>query len=202
MGMACRDLCGGAPCEAPGESGGRPRLLLHVCCGPCATVALERLLPDYSVTALWHNPNIQPEQEYDLRLDSALGVAEHFGVDMILARRDESAWLEAVRGLEDEPEGGKRCIECFRYRIARAVDEARSGGFEWVATTLTVGPSKRAEVINQIGREACEAAGLQFLEADFKKQGGFTRSVELSKELDLYRQKYCGCLFGRKPEDA
>jgi epoxyqueuosine reductase len=172
----------------------RPRLLLHVCCGPCATVALERLLPEYEVVALWYNPNIQPAEEHDLRLAGALQVTQHFGVEMALLPRDEADWLEAVRGLEEEPEGGKRCAKCFRHRIARAVREAGEG-FSFVSTTLTVGPSKPAQIINGIGRAACAGTGLQFVEADFKLQNGFARSVELSRSLGIYRQRYCGCAF-------
>ncbi len=180
--------------------GEKPALLLHVCCGPCATAVLERLADSFDVTAFWSNPNIQPQEEHDLRLANLRLVTDRAGVDLIVADRDEDDWLEAVEGYEDEPEGGRRCGVCFDYRLQRAAREASRLGIEHMATTLTVSPHKPAQRIHPIGRRVAAEHGLQFLEEDFKKQGGFQRSIELSKQLGLYRQRYCGCLFSRDPE--
>ncbi len=172
-------------------------LLLHVCCGPCATSVLERLAPRFRVTALWFNPNIQPREEHDRRLDSARKVARSMGVPLVEAHAGSDDWLDRVRGLEGEPEGGARCDVCFRYRLEIVAELAAQLGFDRFASTLTVSPHKAARRVHPIGEELARATELPFLAEDFKKQGGFQRTVELSRELGLYRQMYCGCLFGR-----
>jgi epoxyqueuosine reductase len=176
----------------------RSRLLLHVCCGPCATVALERLLPQYEVTAYWYNPNIAPPEEHDLRLEAARVVAAHAGVELVEAGYDPESWEECVSGLEDAPEGGARCEFCFAHRLANAAQYAQANRFTRLACTLTVGPRKNALLINTLGSALATAQGLRFVEADFRKQGGFLRSVELSRELGIYRQTYCGCAYSRR----
>jgi epoxyqueuosine reductase len=181
-----------------GVSEGKPRLLLHVCCGPCATAVLERLLERFHVTAFWHNPNIQPSGEHDLRLEQARIVARELEVELVVDEGGGEAWEAAVRGLEGEPEGGARCEVCQRVRLEAAAREAASRGIENVATTLTISPHKVPEVVNRAGREAAEALGVCFLEEDFKQGGGFERSSEMGKEMGLSRQKYCGCLFARR----
>lgn len=181
---------------------GKPSLLLHVCCGPCATAVIERLIERFSITAFWHNPNVQPEAEHDRRLEQARIVAREFDVDLIVAGRDEDAWLEAVAGFENEPEGGARCPICFEYRLQRTAREAAQRKISHTATTLSVSPYKPAHTINEIGREVADRFGVQFLSEDFKKRGGFQRSVEWSKQMDLYRQGYCGCLFAKGIADS
>lgn len=182
------------------ELGGRrPALLLHSCCGPCSTAVLETLCARFDVTLFYYNPNIQPEAEYLLRLDNQLRV---------LGARPEAALLgcdygggdfeAAVRGLEGEPEGGARCTACFRLRLERTAREAAERGFEFFCSTLTVSPHKDAGRINGIGRELGERYGVRYLPSDFKKRDGYRRSIELSKELGLYRQNYCGCLYSKQ----
>lgn len=178
----------------------KPQLLLHICCGPCASAVIERLIPQFDVTAFWHNPNIQPKQEHDRRLENARIVTRHFDLDLIVGPRDEGAWLDAVAGLEDEPEGGKRCDVCFNYRLRRTAREAAKRGIDYFTTTLTVSPYKGADRINTIGTRIAQTEPVEFLERNFKKRAGFQRSVELSRQLDLYRQNYCGCLFSRNNE--
>ena len=173
----------------------RPRLVLHVCCGPCATVALERLVERFRVEAYFYNPNLWPRDEYDRRLDAARRVCERFGVPLAVGPEDFDAWREAVRGLEDEPEGGRRCDVCIAMRLRGAAEWAAERGAQWLTTTLTVGPQKRVERIHEVGRKIAEAHGLRWLDETFRKRGGFQRSVEISRELDLYRQDYCGCEF-------
>jgi predicted adenine nucleotide alpha hydrolase (AANH) superfamily ATPase len=161
-------------------------------------VVLERLLPRFDIACLWFNPNIQPAAEHDLRLENAQVVAEHFGVEMMVEPREEEAWLRVVAGHEHAPEGGTRCTLCIASRLQRAAQVAAAGGYEFLATTLTVGPRKPAKVIHPQGQEAAQKAGLQFLAEDFGRAGGFARSVELSRQLGLYRQRYCGCNFARR----
>jgi len=171
------------------------KLLLHICCGPCATHVIELLKKDYDLTCYWYNPNIHPDSEYEIRLEQAKKVCKANNVPLIIADYDKDKWFESVKGYETEPEGGKRCNICFKIRIEKTAQYARLNDYDIIATTLTIGPMKSASRINRIGKKAAWLYDTKFLEADFKKQGGFNHSVKLSKELDLYRQNYCGCLF-------
>lgn len=175
----------------------RPSLLLHSCCGPCSSYVLEYLTRYFDVTVLFYGPNIQPREEYEKRLEHQKKVLEHFGVSYLGCDYSGAAFDEAVRGLESEPEGGARCTACFALRIGETARLAAEHGFEYYCTTLSVSPHKNAERINSIGREMGEKHGVRWLPSDFKKRGGYQRSIELSRELDLYRQDYCGCLYSR-----
>lgn len=182
----------------------KPRLLLHVCCGPCATEALVRLADEYAVTGCFANPNLAPEAEFLLRAAAAeqLAAARHLPFE-VLPRDHETPrhgvlserFKAAVAGLESEPEGGRRCIACFRLRLDIAAERALAHGCTHLATTLTTGPAKPAAVINPLGEAAARAQGLVFVGGDWKERGGFGRSVALARELGLYRQRYCGCEF-------
>ena len=180
----------------------RKKLLLHVCCGPCSTTALERLFPEYDVTVFFFNPNIAPEREYILRRDEAKRCAlEVFGskVGFEEGAFRPDVFLEAVKGYENEPEGGRRCEICFRLRLEETARYARENGYSHFCTTLTVSPHKNALLINRLGEElARNYEGLTYLPSDFKKRNGFGRSVEISKKHELYRQNYCGCVFSMK----
>ncbi|MDO4493090.1 MAG: epoxyqueuosine reductase QueH [Clostridia bacterium] len=180
---------------------GRPRLLLHACCGPCSTACIERLAEHFDVTVFWYDPCIHPEKEYLLRLEHAKKLAEAVGVPLIEAEYDPENYFARVKGLENEPEGGARCTECFRQRLERTAQAAREGGFAWFTTTLTVSPHKDAPRINGLGEEIGKAAGVPFLPSDFKKKNGYLRSIELSKRYGLYRQDYCGCVFSMRPRE-
>ncbi len=180
-----------------GDEQHRASLALHVCCGPCASAVLERLASDWRVTAVWHNPNIQPAAEYARRLEGMRTVAERSGVPLAELECDVERWHELCKGLMEEPEGGRRCDVCFRMRLERTAMWASEHGVETIATTLTISPHKTAERINTIGREVARQYGLEWLGEDFKKRGGFQRSVELSKEWGIYRQTWCGCLAAR-----
>jgi epoxyqueuosine reductase len=171
----------------------KPHLLLHVCCGPCATSVIEQLVDRYHVTAFWHNPNIQPGEERQRRLEQASIVAREFNLDLIVDGDDPGPWVATLVGHEDAPEGSERCERCFEARLRHAAGEAARCGAALVATTLSVSPHKPVEAINRVGRRVAAELGVEFLEADFKQGGGFQRSVELSRKLNLYRQRYCGC---------
>lgn len=175
----------------------KPTLLLHSCCGPCSSYVLEYLTKHFDVTVLFYGPNIQPESEYALRLKHQRRVLEHTGAKLLECSYDGNAFTAAVRGLEGEPEGGERCTACFRLRLEETARRAAEGGFAYYCTTLTVSPHKDAERINRIGAEMGERYGVKWLPSDFKKRGGYQRSIELSKEYELYRQDYCGCLYSK-----
>ena len=184
--------------------GERPRLLLQSCCGPCSSYVLEALTPYFRVTVLYYNPNIQPRAEYDLRLENQRKIIAALPtpseVDILECDYDGEKYDAAVKGLESEPEGGARCTVCFRLRLEETAKRASELGYDFFCTTLTVSPHKDAERLNQIGRALGERYGVPFLPSDFKKREGYKRSIQLSKEYDLYRQDYCGCLFS-KPVD-
>jgi predicted adenine nucleotide alpha hydrolase (AANH) superfamily ATPase len=185
-----------------GDRVARPRLALHVCCGPCATVSLERLGQRFEIVGFWYNPNLHPADEYQRRLEAARLVFRHFGVGLVEGAADLARWREAVQGLEQEPEGGRRCEVCFRLRLQETVAWARQAGCQYVTTTLTVGPHKPVEKIHAVGEALAAAAGLRWLPETLRKAGGFQRAMELSRQLGLYRQNYCGCVFsqaGKRP---
>ena len=175
----------------------RPRLLLHSCCGPCSSAVLELVTAHFDTDVYFYNPNILPAEEFEKRLWWQRYLLEHApfasGVGLIVPERDEAAFRAAARGLENEPEGGARCGECFALRLGRTARAAREGGYDLFATTLTVSPHKNAARINAIGERIAAETGIAWLPSDFKKRDGYKRSLELSKEYGLYRQAWCGC---------
>lgn len=175
----------------------KPKLLLHICCGPCATEVIRRLRLEYEVVGFFYNPNIAPDDEYHRRMMEVQRISALWRVLVDSGPYEHDRFLEAVRGAENEPEGGHRCTRCYRLRLEATAARAAENGCSFVASTLTVGPHKRAAVINAVGVEACARHGVGFLEADWKKQDGLRRSIEHSRELGLYRQNYCGCEFAR-----
>ena len=168
-------------------------LLLHVCCGPCATHSIRTLQADYDVSLYFSNSNVAPAAEYEKRLAEARRVAAICGVPLLVDVYEHEAWLAAVRGLEDEPEKGRRCERCFEFNLARTAHWATDHAFDLFTTTLTISPHKDAALIFRIGGRLGP-----FLAMDFKKAGGFKRSVDLSREYGLYRQSYCGCEFSAR----
>lgn len=169
-----------------------PKLLVHVCCGPCATHCVLLLKDMYRVTLFFSNSNIAPRAEYERRLAAARSVAERCEVPLVEDAYDHAAWLTHIRGAEQEPEGGQRCEKCFAFNLGKAADYARRRGFDRFTTTLTVSPHKTSPVIFRIG-----AALGPFLCMDFKKGDGFKHSVDLSRAFGLYRQSTCGCEFSK-----
>ena len=173
------------------------KLLLHVCCGPCATWAIKSLMEEYSVTCYFYNPCIEPFDEYEKRKDAFVKVCEELGVDYVIGDYDNDSFRELVKGLEDEPENGKRCLKCYEQRLKKAASYGEDNGFDMFTTTLTISPHKRSDVIFRIGNEVIKNKKIKFLEKDFKKKDGFNQSVSMSKEMGLYRQGYCGCEFSK-----
>jgi len=166
-------------------------ILVHACCGPCSTASIERMLADgWKPTLFFSNSNIFPQEEAEHRYEALLTVAQTYHVPVIREVWNHDSWLGAVSGLEEEKEGGKRCEACFAYNLREASLKAEDLGFEHFCTTLTVSRFKNSKTIFRIGEQFP-----LFEELDFKKKGGFDRSIVLSVELGLYRQHYCGCEF-------
>ncbi|MBQ4340798.1 MAG: epoxyqueuosine reductase QueH [Firmicutes bacterium] len=184
------------------HEGGRPKVLLHSCCGPCSTACIERLAEDCDVTVFYYNPNIDNEDEYKLRRDEQIRyINERYGpsgkVNYLEGRYDVENFLAFAQSMADLKEGGGRCSLCFELRLRETASEAKEKNFDLFATTLTVSPMKNAEIINEIGIKLEKEYDVRFLVSDFKKRAGFQRSIELSKEYGLYRQHYCGCSFSK-----
>lgn len=182
-----------------------PTLFLHSCCAPCSSYCLEYLAEYFSITVFYYNPNIYPASEYEDRIgeqERLIAELNKQGVKhpirLVCGDYRPETFYEAVHGLEKEPEGGARCTKCFELRLYEAARLTKEGGFDYFTTTLTISPLKDAERLNRIGEEAGAKHGVSFLNSDFKKKNGYRRSVELSKEYDLYRQDYCGCVFSRR----
>ncbi len=177
-----------------------PKLLLHVCCAPCSSYVLEYLVGRFDITAYFYNPNIAPAEEYDFRYREFERLCEECGYREVKRIREVYApeeFEKIAKGLEHEPEGGARCFKCYRLRLQRAAEAARAGGFDYFTTTLSISPHKNAEWLNALGVEAGDAVGVPYLCSDFKKKGGYQRSIVLSREYNLYRQDYCGCVYSK-----
>lgn len=194
----------------------KPALLLHSCCGPCSTSVLERLADQYRITVFFYNPNITARTEYLKRLETQIKFIEKFNstrkaletekgilsfsrVEFLEGEYNPEAFFQASKNLEKEPEGGQRCVECFRLRLEKTAETASLGGYQCFTTTLTVSPHKNYHIITDIGLHLAKEYKIEYLAMDFKKQDGFRRSIELSKEYDLYRQNYCGCIYSKEP---
>lgn len=184
-----------------GTFGGEKKtLLLHSCCGPCSTAVIEKLEPFFDLTVFYFNPNITESEEYNLRLNEQMRfLTEAYGgkIKIIDGRYKSVEFFELAKGLEKEPEGGKRCEVCFALRLAETAKIAKEGGYEYFCSTLTVSPHKNAEIINAEGEKQSETFGVKYLPNDFKKENGYKRSVEISTEYGLYRQHYCGCIYSK-----
>ena len=184
-----------------------PRVLLHSCCGPCSSSVLEYITQYFDVTLLWYNPNLYPKEEFDRRFKTQVELIEKMGladkVDILAEPWKSEDYYRRIKGLENEPEGGKRCAECFRLRLLETARLAKHYGYDYFCTTLTLSRHKDAVLINSIGEEIARVTGVSWLPSDFKKRNGENRSIELSEQYGLYRQLYCGCEFSlRKREET
>ena len=184
------------------QAGKRTRLLLHSCCGPCSAPVLEYLTQYFDVTLFWYNPNIWPQEEFDLRLEEqqklirAMGLEEQ--VRVVCRPRNSEAWYRATEGLEHEPEGGTRCTECFRLRLREAAAYAAENGFDCYCSTLTLSRHKDPLRINALGERFEEEFGIPWLPSEFKKRGRELRSKQLCEQYGIYRQDYCGCEYSMR----
>jgi len=191
------------------------KVLLHTCCGPCASACVPALREQgHDVTLFFSNSNIDTETEFEKRLDNARRLADADGVELVVDAYNHDDWLENVaKGFENEPEKGARCARCFRYNLARTAACAAARGHDMFTTSLTVSPHKVSRMVFEAGTDAawsvsakaCGGSAVsapKFLPVDFKKQDGFLLSLRRAGELGLYRQSYCGCEFSRRDSAA
>lgn len=181
---------------------GTPRLLLHSCCAPCSSYCIEYLSQFFSITILYYNPNISPREEFEKRAAEQQRLVSEMQlknpVSVVVDSYDPAEFYNAVKGFEHIPEGGERCFICYRLRLERAAEYAAQHSFDYFCSTLSISPLKNAAKLNEIGAELSEIYNVRNLPSDFKKRGGYLRSIELSRQYRLYRQNYCGCVFSKK----
>lgn len=179
-----------------------PSLLLHSCCAPCSSYVLEYLSNYFKITVFYYNPNIYPEEEYRRRAKEQemfiSNLKTKYEIKFIEGNYDSKSFYSITKGLEDEKEGGERCTHCFELRLGEAAVIASKGNYDYFTTTLSISPHKDAMRLNNIGERLSKEYGINYLYSDFKKKEGYKRSIELSREYNLYRQDYCGCVFSKR----
>lgn len=177
----------------------KPSLLLHVCCAPCSSYVLEYLYDYFDITLDFYNPNISPYSEYEYRANELKRLVSEMGLDIEIKIEayDNSEFEQVALGLEDVKEGGIRCFKCYELRLRRAAQRAKEQGFDYFTTTLSISPLKNSQKLNEIGSLLSDEYGVKYLFSDFKKKNGYKRSIELSKEYNLYRQNFCGCKYSK-----
>lgn len=179
-----------------------PTLLLHSCCAPCSSYCLEYLSQYFRITLLYYNPNISPAEEFEKRTEELRRLVRELPMkhpaNVVVPEYRPEEFYSAVKGMEELPEGGERCFVCYRLRLERSAQYAAEHGFDYFCSTLSISPMKNAAELNEIGAELSEIYPVKLLPSDFKKKGGYLRSIELSKEYGLYRQNYCGCVFSKR----
>ncbi|MBP3476140.1 MAG: epoxyqueuosine reductase QueH [Lachnospiraceae bacterium] len=194
-------------------------LFLHSCCAPCSSYVLEYLRKYFRITVFYYNPNISMEPEYRKRVaeqkrliqayNDALGLAglsqkhsaEGYEISIIEGDYEPEKFYKMAQGLEQCPEGGERCFACYELRLRKTAELALAGNYDYFTTTLTISPLKNAGKLNEIGERLAEEYKMTWLPSDFKKRGGYQRSIELSREYELYRQDYCGCIYSRQERE-
>ena len=187
------------------KEGKVPKLFLHSCCAPCSSYVLEYLSEYFEITVFYYNPNIYPPQEYEERAREQKRFIEQFParypISYVEGNYDTKRFYEMAKGLEHIPEGGERCFRCYELRMREAAMLAKEGGYDFFTTTLSISPLKNAQKLNEIGEALQTELGIRHLPSDFKKKGGYQRSTQLSKEYELYRQNYCGCVFSKNERE-
>ena len=187
-----------------GLQGNRKSLFLHSCCAPCSSAVLEKLQEVFDITVFFYNPNISEEKEYCKRVEEQKRLIHAFNkkipshpIRIVEGDYDSEEFYVIAKGYENCPEGGHRCFRCFALRLEKTAQMAKEGKYDFFTTTLTISPLKNADKLNEIGEEMARKYDILFLPSDFKKKEGYKRSIELSKEYDLYRQNFCGCAFSK-----
>lgn len=172
-------------------------ILLHSCCAPCSSHVISVLKDYFDITIFYYNPNISPIQEYEKRKQEQISFIKQLdcGIKIMDCDYDNDVYEECIKGLENEKEGGARCLKCFRLRLEKTAKLASVNNFDYFCTTLTVSPYKNSQVINNIGKELMNIYNVKWLYSDFKKEEGYKHSIALSKQYNLYRQDYCGCIY-------
>lgn len=184
------------------DAGNPPRLFLHSCCAPCSSYTLEYLSNYFDITVYYFNPNISPKEEFDKRFAEQKRLIDSLPaknpIKLVLGEYNYDDFLQIARGYENVAEGGERCFRCYRMRLESTARIAKEQGFDYFCTTLSISPLKNSQKINQIGYEVAQQYGIKWLPSDFKKREGYKRSIELSREYNLYRQSFCGCIFSKE----
>ena len=182
----------------------KPTLLLHSCCGPCSTQVIDFLKDYFIITIFYYNPNIEPQEEYlkrkneQIRFIKEYNKNNEFKINFLDCDYDNQEFKKMAIGLEKEKEGGARCLKCFYLRMKKTALVAKENNFEYFGTTLTVSPHKNSQAINEIGSKIAIEVDEPFIYGDFKKHDGYKKSIMFSKQYNLYRQNYCGCLYGKE----
>lgn len=178
-----------------------PKLLLHVCCAPCASYVLEYLNDYFEITVFFYNPNITDIGEHNKRKAELLRLIDTMPktnkIDFITTAWQPTDFTSIAKGKENEPEGGARCFDCYNMRLLKTAKLAKEMEFDYFTTTLSISPHKNAQVLNEIGEKLQNTYGVSYLFSDFKKRNGYKRSCELSEIYGLYRQDYCGCVYSK-----
>ncbi|MCR4673689.1 MAG: epoxyqueuosine reductase QueH [Lachnospiraceae bacterium] len=188
------------------RDGSTPSLLLHSCCAPCSSYCIETLSEYFYVTVFYYNPNIYPDEEYYHRVKEQESFIKRFPakypVKFIEGDFEKDRFYsEVAKGLEKEPERGRRCLKCYDLRLRETAKRAVAEGMDYFCTTLSISPMKDSQVLNQIGEKIGQELGISYLPSDFKKKNGYLRSCEISKEYDMYRQDYCGCVYSLRERE-
>lgn len=182
-----------------------PKLLLHSCCAPCSSYCLMVLSEYFEVTVFYYNPNIYPEEEYYMRVVEQKRFIQEFPtkypVSFVEGAYDTKAFYEMAKGLEQVPEGGERCFRCYEMRLRATAELAKENGFDYFTTTLSISPLKNAQKLNEIGAKLEREYGISYLYSDFKKKEGYKKSTEISREYQMYRQDYCGCVYSKRERE-
>ena len=182
-----------------------PTLLLHTCCAPCSSAVIERLAQDFKITVFYYNPNIEPYEEYLKRKEEQKKFLKVFPspnpLNFLDCDYENEEFKKLALGLEKEKEGGPRCFKCYRLRLLKTAQKAKELGFDYFTTSLSISPYKNAQKLNEIGLELEQVCGVPYLVSDFKKNDGYKKSILFSKEYNLYRQDYCGCVYSKKERD-
>lgn len=183
---------------------GVPKLLLHSCCAPCSSYVLTYLTKYFDITVLYYNPNIEPIEEYEKRKQEEIRFIKEMDkvnkIDLLDCDWEHDKFIEMARGLEEEPERGKRCYKCYELRLRKTCEVAKEHNYDYFASTLTLSPYKNSDWVNEIGYNLEKEFNIKYLCSDFKKNDGYKKSIELSKEYNLYRQNYCGCIYSKPKE--
>lgn len=182
-----------------------PKLLLHSCCAPCSSYVLEYLSQYFNITVLYYNPNIFPEEEYQKRMEEQQYLIDNMQgkhpISLISLPNSPKEFYQAIKGYEQIPEGGERCFRCFTLRLEQTAKLAKEQGFAYFTTTLSISPLKNAQKLNEIGEKLGQKYDVSYLVSDFKKKNGYKRSIELSRQYQLYRQDYCGCIYSKQERE-
>lgn len=191
--------------DAGAREGGAPSLFLHSCCAPCSSYVLEYLRQYFRITVFYYNPNITEDAEYRKRVEEQKRLiaaynqkAQGYSIEVLEGDYEPDLFFQIAKGLEACPEGGERCFACYELRLLETAKRARAGNYDYFTTTLSISPLKNAAKLNEIGEKLAASCGVAWLPSDFKKRDGYKRSIELSKEYELYRQDYCGCVSSRR----